>query len=561
MLSSLHVQNYVLINSLEISFPEGLIIITGETGAGKSIMLGALSLVLGAKADASMIAAGADNCVVEAEFEIKADASVKEILDANDIDWDEGRLIIRRVVNSSGRSRSFVNDSPVPLLVLAELTAKLIDIHSQHQTLLLSDKQFQLSILDHYAGNSQLLADCKESFSKLNSLSCELEEVTSSLATLAAQKEYNEAQFKELDSAKLQEGEIEELDSEHKQLANAEEIKENLSQAELLFFPSESDQEDGLLPLSAILKEAEKLLEKVGKYVPSAADLSTRIASSRVELDDISDVVSTLNANMDISQDRLQLVEDRMSLLYNLMKKHSCANITELIAVREKYSAALFDSTSLQSRKEELGKQIESESTKLNGIADKLHISREKASKGFADSIQTSIRSLELERSVFGVKLIPQDLSSTGKDSVLFVFSATGSNPIDVAKCASGGEMSRIMLCLKAMMAKYTNMPTMIFDEIDTGVSGSVADKMGSKICDMGKDMQVFAITHLPQVAAKGQVHLLVTKTFDKSDGLASTTIKKLDSEERVNELARMLSGSVITPAAIENAKSLLSSY
>jgi len=559
MLSSLHVQNYVLINSLEISFPEGLIIITGETGAGKSIMLGALSLVLGAKTDASMIATGADNCVVEAEFDMKADASVKEILDENEIDWNEGHIIIRRVVNSSGRSRSFVNDFPVPLPVLAELATKLIDIHSQHQTLLLSDRQFQLSILDHYAGNSQLLADCKESYAKLNYLRRELEEVMSSLTTLSTQKGYNEAQFKELDSAKLQDGEIEELDSEHKQLANAEEIKENLSQAELIFSPSESDQEDGHLPISVILKEAEKLLEKVGKYVPSAADLSARIASSRVELGDISDAVSALNANMDISNDRLNQVEERMSLLYDLMKKHSCTNIIELIAVREKYSEALFDSTSLQSRREELEKMVASESSKLNGIADRLHISREKASKGFADSIQTSIRSLELERSVFGVKLMPQELSSTGKDSLLFVFSATGSNPIDVAKCASGGEMSRIMLCLKAMMAKYTNMPTMIFDEIDTGVSGSVADKMGSKICDMGKDMQVFAITHLPQVAAKGQVHLLVTKTYDKSDGSACTTIKKLDSEERVNELARMLSGSVITAAAIANAKSLLS--
>lgn len=560
MLSSLHVQNYVLINSLEISFPEGLIIITGETGAGKSIMLGALSLVLGAKADASMIAAGADNCVVEAEFDMKDDASVKEILDANDIDWDEGRLIIRRVVNSSGRSRSFVNDSPVPLPVLAELASKLIDIHSQHQTLLLSDKQFQLSILDHYAGNSQLLEDCKESYSKLNTLRREFDEVSTSLVSLSAQKEYNEAQFNELDSAKLQDGEIEELDAEHKQLANAEEIKENLSQAELLFSPSESDQEEGHMPISAILKEAEKLLEKVGKFVPSAAELSARIASSRVELDDISDAVSTLNANTDISQERLQQVEDRMSLLYDLLKKHSCANIAELIAVREKYSAALFDSTSLQSRKGELEKQIASESTRLNEIAEKLHISRNKASKGFADAIQSSIRSLELERSVFGVKLLPQEISSSGKDAVLFVFSATGSNPVDVAKCASGGEMSRIMLCLKAMMAKYTNMPTMIFDEIDTGVSGSVADKMGSKICEMGRDMQVFAITHLPQVAAKGQVHLLVTKTFNQTDGSASTTIKQLDSSERVNELARMLSGSTITAAAIANAKSLLSS-
>ena len=556
MLNRLHVRNFVLIDSLEIDFPEGLIIITGQTGAGKSILLGALSLVMGSKADASLISGDAENCVVEAEFDVdSADEALREELDENGVEWDNGHLIVRRVVNRSGRSRAFVNDSPVSVQVLQSLASRLIDVHSQHQTLLLSDKNFQLSILDHYAGNSELKDECAAAWREMTSIKSELAQLESKLARMAADKEYNEAQYSQLEAASLQEGELEELEEEQKQMANAEEIKTCLSNAEELFTGGSSLEG---MSMDSSLKEASKLLSKAGRFVPSLSELSERVDSCRRELDDILSEISTVNSRTDLSPERLEQVESRMSLLYGLMQKHSCSNISELIAVRERYSEMLFDSTQMDERKVELESRLASVSVKLNSLADRLHESREAASASFAANIQDSIREMELPYSVFEVSLVDAPLGAVGRDAVMFRFSATGRNAVEVAKCASGGEMSRIMLALKAMMARYANMPTMIFDEIDTGVSGSVADKMGSVICAMGQHMQVFAITHLPQVAAKGSAHYLVSKEIDPATGAAVSKIERLSDEQRVLELARMLSGSVLTDEAVANAKSLL---
>ena len=556
MLNRLHVRNFVLIDSLEIDFPEGLIIITGQTGAGKSILLGALSLVMGSKADASLISGDAENCVVEAEFDVEpADEALREELDENGVEWDNGHLIVRRVVNRSGRSRAFVNDSPVSVQVLQSLASRLIDVHSQHQTLLLSDKNFQLSILDHYAGNSELKDECAAAWREMTSIKSELAQLESKLARMAADKEYNEAQYSQLEAASLQEGELEELEEEQKQLANAEEIKTCLSNAEELFTGASSLEG---MSMGSSLKEASKLLSKAGRFVPSLSELSERVDSCRRELDDILSEISTVNSRTDLSPERLEQVESRMSLLYGLMQKHSCSNIAELIAVRERYNEMLFDSTQMDERKAELESRLASVSVKLNSLADRLHESREAASASFAANIQDSIREMELPYSVFEVSLVDAPLGAVGRDAVMFRFSATGRNAVEVAKCASGGEMSRIMLALKAMMARYANMPTMIFDEIDTGVSGSVADKMGTVICAMGQHMQVFAITHLPQVAAKGSAHYLVSKEIDPATGAAVSKIERLSDEQRVLELARMLSGSVLTDEAVANAKSLL---
>ena len=556
MLNRLHVRNFVLIDSLEIDFPEGLIIITGQTGAGKSILLGALSLVMGSKADASLISGDAENCVVEAEFDVdSADEALREELDENGVEWDNGHLIVRRVVNRSGRSRAFVNDSPVSVQVLQSLASRLIDVHSQHQTLLLSDKNFQLSILDHYAGNSELKDECAAAWREMTSIKSELTQLESKLARMAADKEYNEAQYSQLEAASLQEGELEELEEEQKQLANAEEIKTCLSNAEELFTGASSLED---MSMDSSLKEASKLLSKAGRFVPSLSELSERVDSCRRELDDILSEISTVNSRTDLSPERLEQVESRMSLLYGLMQKHSCSNISELIAVRERYSEMLFDSTQMDERKADLESRLAAVSVKLNSLADRLHESREAASASFAANIQDSIREMELPYSVFEVSLVDAPLGAVGRDAVMFRFSATGRNAVEVAKCASGGEMSRIMLALKAMMARYANMPTMIFDEIDTGVSGSVADKMGSVICAMGQHMQVFAITHLPQVAAKGSAHYLVSKEIDPATGAAVSKIERLSDEQRVLELARMLSGSVLTDEAVANARSLL---
>jgi len=557
MLRSLQIRNYVLIDSLDVEFPEGLIIITGQTGAGKSILLGALSLLMGGKADASAIAADADNCVVEAVFGVPAsDVELKAILDENEIDLDADEIIVRRVVNRSGRSRSFINDSPVSLPILQSISSRLVDIHSQHQTLLLSDRAFQLSMLDHFAGNSELLAQCASSYRTLQALEKELSEVTARLERLKEEREYTQARYQRLEEARLQEGELESLEAEQKQLANAEEIKEGLCTVEELFNPS--DLASDSISLSAMLKEAQKQLERVGKFIPDAASLSERVASSRAELEDILDEVSSLSSRVDVSPGRLEAVEDRMSLLYDLMKKYSAANVSELIAKRDALSEALFDSDSLEGRKNDIEKALTSQRKDLEGICCRLHDSRAKAAVPFAESILESVRSLELDHASFKVDLAASQPSATGADAVTFLFSASGSSPVDVAKCASGGEMSRLMLCLKAMMARFVAMPTLIFDEIDTGVSGSVADKMGRMICSMGKDMQVFAITHLPQVAAKGDAHYLVEKEFDVLGVKATSSIRALDGQDRVREIARMLSGSTITDAAMENAKELL---
>ena len=555
MLARLQVRNYVLIDSLEIDFPEGLIIITGQTGAGKSILLGALSLVTGAKADASMVSDGADNCVVEAEFDA-VDESIRNILEENEAEWDEGHLIIRRVVNRSGRSRAFVNDSPVPVTVLQEIASRLIDIHSQHQTLLLSDKQFQLDILDHYAGNGRLRTECSAAWKELAALKAELARLESQIARIASDRDYNEAQFRQLEAAALREGELAELEEEQKQLANAEEIKSGLCAVEELFTAASSSGE--AMSLDASLKESMKVLSKLGRYVPAASELADRIESCRLELDDILSEVSDINSRTDMSESRLEEVEARMSLIYGLLKKHGCADESELIALRDRLSDELFDSTRLEEQAEDLRSQIRKASDVLNGLADSLHKARAAAAPAFASSIAESIRNMELQYAVFETEVLDAPLSALGRDTVQFRFSATGKNPVDVAKCASGGEMSRIMLSLKAMMARYTSMPTMIFDEIDTGVSGSVADKMGTMICGMGEHMQVFAITHLPQVAAKGNAHYLVSKDIDPATSKAVSTITRLTKEDRILEVARMLSGSVLTDAAIENAKSLL---
>lgn len=563
MLKALHIKNYVLIDSLDIEFPAGLVIITGQTGAGKSILLGALSLVMGSRADSSVIGAAGDNCVVEAEFEVNdEDGSLRQYLDENEIDFDpvdgKGQLTIRRILNSNGRSRSFVNDSPAPLKVLSMLSSRLIDIHSQHETMLLRDKQFQMSMLDHFAGDSGLLQSCRTRWERLTGLKNDLDEVNANLSRTNAEKDYNQAQFERLDSAHLKDGELEELETEQKQLANAEEIKSSLYQVENYFSPSGDDAQDDRMSIDSMLKDSSRILDKLSSYIPSVSALSERIESARLELDDVLSEVSDLESGTEISDERLQEVEERLSLLYDLLKKYSCSQVSELIELRDRLSESLADTSVLEARKSALEKEIGEAEKDLADACSDLHDARAKAVPGFSENICNSIRSLELDRAVFDVVLELGKPGPDGSDTILFRFSSTGKSPVDVAKCASGGEMSRIMLCLKAMMARYTNMPSMIFDEIDTGVSGSVADKMGSMICSMGDYMQVFAITHLPQVAAKGDAHYIVTKEFDGDRAISS--IRKISGEDRVMEVARILSGSRVTPEAIANAKSLLES-
>lgn len=546
MLYSLSVNNYILIGSLETTFPEGLVIISGETGAGKSILLGALSLVLGAKAEASMVGPAGENCVVEAVFGI--DGTIRKILADADLPCEDDRLVLRRTVGRSGRSRSFANDEPVSVGVLQELSACLVDIHSQHQTLRLQDARFRMEALDLRAGAEELCKACAEAWNQVLAGRRVLEELEQRLSSAREQQEYNQSRWQRLEEAALVSGELEDLEAEQKQLAHAEEIKETLSAADALLTP---DGEEVPSPAHQ-MRECVKLLEKAARFVPSMQELSERLSSARLEVEDIAAEVTDACARMDVSPERLQQVEDRLSLLYSLFQKYGATTVDELIAERERLSSLVMDASSLVADVEQARKALADAVKTHEDLCDQLHAKRLAGAKPFAAAVETLLHGLDLEKSTFEVVLEDSAPGATGRDTVQFLFSSTGQIKADVSKAASGGELSRIMLAIKAEMARFKHMPTLVFDEIDSGVSGGTAHKMGQLVCEMGRSMQVFAITHLPQVAAKGHAHYLVSKAS------GSTTVHQLDKEGRVQEIARMLSGASITPEAIANAQALL---
>ena len=550
MLRSLHIEHYVLIDSLDISFPEGLSIITGETGAGKSILLGALGLLLGAKADASHISEGAQNCVVEGEFD--SPESLREAVEEAGAEWDPQGLTIRRVLNSTGRSRAFVNDCPVQASLLQDIAAKLVDIHSQDQTRLLRDRSFQQAVLDHFAGVQDDVDKCRALWKKMLSLDAEFARLSSRRDSLNDEADYNAAQFRQLSDAKLIPGELETLETEQKQLENAESIKEALGGAAAVLDPQEG------MSVAAALKEAARLLDKVSSYVPAAESLSERLRSSRIEIEDISESISDADSHINLSQERLDTVNERISLIYSLFQKYRCSSIEELIEKRESFGRAVSDSGNIDEQLEALEKERKALSKEHLALCSRIHDARVNSAPSLAKEILSSLRFLELERALFEVHADPVAPGADGSDNVWFAFSASGAAPAELSKCASGGEVSRIMLSLKAMLARFTGMPTMIFDEIDTGVSGSAADKMGTTICRMGENMQVIAITHLPQVAAKGNAHFVVRKNL--GEGRAVSGVQRIEGEDRVQEIARLLSGSSITKEAVANARSLISS-
>ena len=552
MLSRLHIENYVLIDSLDIHFPGGLSIITGRTGAGKSILLGALSLVLGGKAGAELIGVHGDGCVVEADFDVRDDSPLKAYFEENDLEWNGGHFTVRRVLHASGRSRCFIDDLPVHQGVLAELSSSLVDIHSQHQTRLLTDPAWQLEALDHYAGSAALAQEVRSLWKQAGTLRKELSSLREQQARMAEMREFNQARLDRLVRAALVPGEVEALEAEQKKLSHAETIKEGLYMAESRLSPAEGG---GII---SMLKEAEKSLQHVSGYVPEAEDLSGRMASARVELDDILSTLSALSEDIAVAPDRLQQVEERLSTLYTLMKLHNVTDADGLLAVRDRLSEELSESESFDERASALTARLAAGEKAYSEACDRLSKARRAAAEGFSAAVSDRLRFMELEKATFRVEVTPAQPGPSGADAVRFLFSADGLREAEVSKAASGGELSRIMLSLKAMMARYAEMPTMIFDEIDTGVSGSAADKMGSVICSMGVDMQVLAITHLPQVAAKGDAHYLVTKTDDPATGESVTGISLLSEDGRILEVARMLSGSSLTEAAVKNAAELL---
>ena len=538
MLRRLVIQNYALIEALDVSFPEHLIIITGETGAGKTILLGALSLLLGAKSDARVLSDKERNCIVEGEFTLNGE-----------------EYVIRRVVTPQGRSRSFVNDEPVNADELRTLASSLIDIHAQNQQLMLADSGFQLSVLDSFGGNAPRCAEFASLLSDWRKAQGELKAADAAIAKAKLERDFNQEQFDVLDAAKLKEGEQSILEEEQKKLANAEEI-----QADMKSVLDKFSREDEDYSLVQDLKDAEQTCRKDAAWIPALAGIADRMESCRLDLKDMEQEMDAMSEEISVSPDRLQEVDERLSALYTLERRYGASNEEELIGVRERYSAALSGAADMESGRAKLaGRCIELEG-ECEKLAAELHKSRVQASEPLSKELETSIRELNMPYAVFRVDVnAKKDFDENGKDEVKFMFSANGKSSVEeLALCASGGELSRIMLCIKALLARYRNMPTMIFDEIDTGVSGSIADRMGDVIVRMGKSMQVIAITHLPQMAAKGDAHFVVTKDYDKDREKAATYIRRVEGEERVTEIAKMLSGAELSKAALDNARVLL---
>jgi DNA repair protein RecN (Recombination protein N) len=551
MLRSLTITNYALIENLEIDFPDGLIIITGETGAGKSILMGALSLLLGNKADPDTLKNPEKNCIVEAIFSNPGGREMTELLTEEGIDTD-GDLTLRRVVTSTGKSRSFVNDQPVTLQFLKAISGKIIDIHAQHQHLLLGDNRFQLSVLDSFANNSILLKKYSDVHQQLLTKESNLTKLRKRVESLEAENEFNEFQLEQLKSADLKEGELKELEEEFKLLSNAEEIKLSLQTSSSLI----ENEEFSVL---RNLKESSQYTGKISSSFAPADEIGRRIESCRIELKDIQEELIRMGDRVVVSPERAIVVEERISELYKLLNKHHLTGIEELICLRDSLAEKLDSSNSERDSLDVLEKEVKDLTNERNLLADSLHLTRVEIEKQFSDIMKDTIRELEMPHAEFFTKLDrTQSCSDTGNSMVTFLFSANKDlEARELNKVASGGELSRIMLCLKSVLAKGSGMPTMIFDEIDTGVSGRIADKMGSLIMEMSKEIQIFAITHLPQIASKGLCHLLVYKESENNHG-TRTLIKRIDQEERISEIARMLSGTKTTSAALANAKELL---
>lgn len=549
MLKSISVSNYVLIKELEIEFNPGFSIITGETGAGKSILLGALSLLVGQRADTSVLLDTSRKCVIEGRFDISR-YQLTDFFEANDLEYDQS-LIIRREVLDSGRSRAFVNDSPVNLSILKELGDKLIDIHSQHQNLNLYDADFQLNVLDALAANSAIKLQYVQWYKAFRSLDSELKKLLAEEEQNKAELDYINYQFEQLEAAKLQPGELSSLEEEQKALSHASEIKQTLSSSALWL---DSD-ENSLLPA---MKEITQQLQKVSGFFPKAQSLYERMQSCYIELKDLTAELSSTADLVDIDPEKLILVSERIDTLYALLQKHRLTNADDLITLRNELAEKISQASSLEDRIKELQKKKQQTFSELTEQATRLTNSRKAQQKRLEDHVVQLLKQLGIPNAQFKAQIIPASgLGVSGADEVQFTFAANSQSPLqDIAKVASGGEMSRVMLAIKNLVSQSLALPTILFDEIDTGVSGDIADKMGQIMKSMSANMQVVSITHLPQVAARGDFHYLVYKIEDHR--AAKTSIKLLTNNERVTEIAKMLSGQKITEAALVNARELL---
>ncbi|MBO7610116.1 MAG: DNA repair protein RecN [Muribaculaceae bacterium] len=549
MLKSLFISNYALIDELEINFDKGLNIITGETGAGKSIILGALSLILGERANLQAMRDEKRKTIVEAVFDLKG-YNLEKFFTENEIDDNGNECILRREVNANGRSRAFVNDSPVQLSLLKELATRLIDIHSQHSNMLLSSEPFQLAILDNIAGNQQLLEQYEVKYRELRITENEFAELQKSLAQSRSDEDYLRFQYNQLNELNLVEGEDEELEKKQSRLANASSLKEHLWKVQSLL-----DGENA--PVIESLKQAAHHIEAVEQSLSELEGVGDRLNTSIIELKDISSTVAQLTDALNDDPQELERVENRLNAIYTLERKHNVDSVNALMELRDEYAQKLSAIDNSDVKLQEIELRLREYRDEALDIANKLSQLRRKAAVAFESQLKNLAIKLSLKNLNFIVNFKTIDLNTSGCDHVAFLVSFNKNQlPMLVRDTASGGEISRLMLCIKAIVAQNMNLPTMIFDEVDTGVSGDTASMVGELMNDISRTIQVIAITHLPQVAAHGNIHFKVYKT-DTADATI-TGVKCLDAEERIMEIARMLSGRELNDAAIENAKSLI---
>lgn len=550
MLQHLHISNYALIANVEIDFPTGFSVITGETGAGKSIILGALGLLRGERATPRIIKAGAQKCCVEASFDVSS-LGLGELFEQNDLDFDGKECIVRREVTSAGKSRAFINDSPVSLSILKEISGELVDIHSQHQNLLLTHEHFLLDILDTAAQDEQERDGYAHAFNKWREATRQLQALLEKRENGHADTDFLEYQLRELDSAKLRIGEQEELEAESELLTHAEDVKRGLIEANAPF-----EAEEGSLIRQ--IDNSIQALHGIEKVLPKVASLAERLESTRIELDDVSAELETLGEEIHFDPERQATVEERLDTIYLLEKKHKVSSIEALLQTRETIETELSQVENIADnilRQEKCVKQAEEA---LQAAAKKLSLVRQEAAKKLQEALAGQLKGLGLPNGRVSFSFTPRPRPDVhGADHITLLFSANKGIPAeDVAKIASGGEISRLMLALKSIMARFKGLPTIIFDEIDTGVSGSMAERMARVMGEMAHSTQVICITHLPQIAAAGQSHYRVYKSDDS--GSTESHISQLSSQERIKEIANMLSGEELTEAAINNAKSLL---
>lgn len=551
MLRSLHISNYAIINEARIGFGEGMHIITGETGAGKSILLGALGLILGERADSRVLYQKDKKCVVEGTFSI-ADYGLKSFFTDNNLDYEE-ETIIRRELSDNGKSRAFVNDTPVNVQVLQQLASKLITIHSQHETLDLGNSAFQLTVIDALAQTGELLATHKQAFEAWHLCQQQLEDTISLASRAAQERDFIQFQFEELDKAGLDAIDQEALEAELTQLTHAEEIKRNLMAAVDLM-------DQGQANIADQLRAALSQLRSVEKYLPTLESYLQRLSSAQIELQDISRDLDDLASGTYADPSRSEIINQQLSAVYRLQKKHQCADTQALIALRDDLGQKLMVFEQSESRIEALTKETSLLLAKANQSASKLSAKRKAVFASFEKQVKALLAEVGMKDAEIKVSHTfdaDRHLTINGADQIQFLFSANkGAALQDIKKTASGGELSRLMLCIKSLLAKSVALPSLIFDEIDTGVSGEVAQKVGNILVRLADNHQVIAITHLPQIASKGAHHLLVYKSNE--GGSTHTHIRSLQAEERILEIAKMLSGEKPTKAAIENAKELM---